>query len=365
VAQMEFAGVCKVCLMQLKPTLAEIYTCPDHPDIKPGLRQQLVVDPLDPGIKADKVITSLVLDDKRTDYWIRNCKTNLKWINRNGFLSSKDVPEAEYVILAGAGPSLAGQADVINNVKNATVVACNDAINILPNADYCIAMDYKFSEIRELHASDKTTAILDFTTDHNLTPLGWKAVRWMQRAGLNHWNKIKWFRKAAKRYGPRCAQWYDCWNVTNTALQWIANVLKPKVIIMVGCESSFDMLTGNTRFNGDQMTWADDDSPGKYCVARDVRGFPCITTPGMLKAAQYTIVLATFLRLHGISTVNATIGGILQEQIDFDEAPPEIVLPRVDLDHILETIDKPIDTPKEPFDFIPTLATEESEHDRD
>lgn len=366
IAEMEQVGACRVCQMELPPRMVLAYRCPDHPDTKAGLRTKMVADPLDEKLNHHRLLSSLILNDPRTEYWKKNCRENMEFIEEHGFLSAGDVGASDYVILAGCGPSLSAQADRLNRVKNATLVATNDAVNLLPNADYMIAMDYKFTEVRTILPSPKTTLIMDLAGDSAMARMPWKEVRWIHRSGLSYWD-VPEFRDIYRNYG-HCPSWNDGINITYTALQWIAKVLQPKVIVLVGFEFCFDMLTGLTRCTGEMMRWNQEETNANYTVVRDSRGFPAVTTPSMVLAGQYNLVLLVFLRAHGIPTVNCTIGGALQETLDFQdpvtgETTSQLICPRRDLEEVLDEIEKPMHKNPAELDVMIASVLEDPEAD--
>jgi hypothetical protein len=271
------------------------WSCEAHPDRPAELKHITVTDPYE-AVTFNKA-TVRPVHDPRVAHWKRNYAANASIIKNSVY----DLPQSDVVYLVGCGPSLEVNGHWLRHVSNGTIITLNDALNWVPNADYFLCMDHVFQNTR---GNAKTTAVLAPTVRNELARLPWKDVRWMRSSATG----TEPFETIHKRH-PDLWLYDEGLNCTFTAYQFIAQILNPKCLVLVGLDCGF---SPDRERVGKALSWNDKD---QYVVVPDAFGRPTLCNGLYSRVINFTVAMLSWFQKHGCQVVNANAGGALPTQI--------------------------------------------------
>jgi len=278
------------------------WECPLHPQAQLVQQHHMAPDlvALDPR-KTYNWGVSNQHGDTKAEFWEKNYEQNRHLVTKQ---SVWDLPQSDAVYLVGSGPSLKEQAGLFDGIREGTVITLNDAQRFV-RGDYFFSVDFLFRDLEPDMVRD-TTAIFPPLVEPRLAALPWKDVRWI-RSGARH--------PIADRIGaahPELYPYYEGLNGTYAAMQIIAKVLKPKLIVLVGIDAAF---SGGEAHAGKAAKF--DDS---LKVVPGPAGDPWITSDILLAQRDYLMAQLMFLTLAGVHVWNAS-EGIVPEEVHIRVAP--------------------------------------------
>jgi len=269
--------------------------CTAHPDRPAELKHITVSDPFQP-VSFNKE-TVRPLKDPRIPHWTRNYAANRPFIKKNVL----DLPQSDIVYLVGCGPSLEINGHWLRHVNNGVIIALNDAVNWVLNADYFLCMDHAF---KNTLGNPKTTAILAPTVRNELARLPWKDVCWMRSSavGTEPFNTIH-------QNHPNLWLFDEGLNCTFTAYQLIAQIFQPKCLVLVGCDCGFSQ---DRERMGKPLAWNDKDN---MLVIPDAFNRPVLSNGLYSRVVAFTLAVLAWYTKHNCQVVIANAGGALPLQI--------------------------------------------------
>ena len=212
-----------------------------------------------------------------------------------------DLPQSDIVYLVGCGPSLEINGHWLRHVNNGVIIALNDAVNWVLNADYFLCMDHAF---KNTLGNPKTTAILAPTVRNELARLPWKDVCWMRSSavGTEPFNTIH-------QNHPNLWLFDEGLNCTFTAYQLIAQIFQPKCLVLVGCDCGFSQ---DRERMGKPLVWNDKDN---MLVIPDAFNRPVLSNGLYSRVVAFTLAVLAWYTKHNCQVVIANAGGALPLQI--------------------------------------------------
>ncbi len=286
---------CRAVLPGVAPGIAA--ACPKHPQAASELNVTMLPHPADDA-SGVALKQSQVEGDPRIKLWTKNYEANAPRIAVAPGGSFEGIPTSDVVWIVGAGPSLERQIQDLAQVEVGVKVGANLAARWVPSLDYFVAVDANFKDCDGL---PDATAILDVCANPALATKPFKEVRWVTRAGSSPLlDRIR-----AER--PGIFAYYEHWHVMPAIFAFVARVLRPKVVILVGCDC------GHT--NARRHPFEDLILQGheRYALEVGINNRPVVMDLCMSEIRSTTETLCAFLAMDGVKVINATEGGALPE----------------------------------------------------
>ena len=142
---------------------------------------------------------------------------------------------------------------------------------------------------------------------------------------------------------PNLWKHFEGTNCSFAAYQFIAQLLKPKALILAGMDCAFPERM--RRLDGEKI---DGPKPGEqFMVALDPDGVPWITNDTYMKIAEMTAAMLLHFSLAGVNVLNATEGGIIAEKLLITMARRSTLEAAVTFANVLNTTGLPAPTVNE------------------
>ena len=272
-----------------------------------GERIEISRDLLAPARLASTELGTMEGNDTRERYWYNNMVRNRPYVE-SGTCIQPDRFKGRPVIIAGAGPSLERQVDVLNNC-DVPVIMTNRAVKVLkPKQGFYMSIDFKGeTEWYEDVDVENVEAIFDLMTAAKSVAQPWKERRWFRQtysAGLANKTGAQWYPKLPLLDPGHCV----AYAALGLALWWGADP-----IIFVGEDFSFGK--NQTMHAGEGANSVISAHPMRK--VRDINGEETITDALFFGACSHVLASVTLSSIYGgmwkehvPRFINCTEGGI-------------------------------------------------------